>query len=619
MKILSKTTLLGLLLVFPRILFTQNEAQKWYFGYNAGLDFSTNPPTVLTNGAMRTDEGSASISNSSGNLLFYTDGITVYNQLHAIMANGTGLMGNGSTTQSAIIVKKPGSASIYYIFTLDQVAGANGLNYSEVDMSLAAGMGSVTVKNYSLFTPSCEKMVAVRHCNGADVWVVTHDWNSSDFRSYLVTAAGVSLTPVISSAGAPINGSNIKAIGQMKVSPNGKKLGLTVYAGSLEPVELFDFDAASATVSNPLVLENGTTNYGCEFSPDGTKFYSAKTSSAVILQWDICAGTNPAILASKVTIPTNTTVIGQLQLSTDGKIYIARMLVPYISVINSPNTAGAACNFIDMGIALGADTSMLGLPNFINNLFKPLPQPFTYTSSCSTYSFNTAPIPTLNIGCGASANPITGILWDFGDPASGAANSSTLTNPSHTYQGPGTYTTQLVLYYACSSDTIRAITGTTAPGMSVAGTFTVCKGDKRVYTVAGASSYTWSAGGIHTPTISLSPTVTTTYSVTGTGTNSCINNKFFTVTVNNCNGISETEINESALKIYPNPASHNLTLETESLINLKLINHLGEVVFEAMFESGKHFIDLTRFNSGIYTVQSSRKDSMQVTRLLKME
>jgi hypothetical protein len=86
----------------------QNESQKWYFGSNAGLDFSTNPPTPLTNGMLNTIEGCATICDALGNLLFYTDGSTVYDQTHAVMANGTGLSGNSSSTQSAIIVKKPG-------------------------------------------------------------------------------------------------------------------------------------------------------------------------------------------------------------------------------------------------------------------------------------------------------------------------------------------------------------------------------------------------------------------------------------------------------------------------------------------------------------------------------
>src|SRR5688572_22689525 len=96
------------LLFAGNLLRSQNETTKWYFGNMAGLDFMTTPPTILTNGAMNTSEGCSSIANSAGSLLFYTDGITIWDQNHVAMANGTGLLGSNSTSQSGVIVKKPG-------------------------------------------------------------------------------------------------------------------------------------------------------------------------------------------------------------------------------------------------------------------------------------------------------------------------------------------------------------------------------------------------------------------------------------------------------------------------------------------------------------------------------
>ena len=104
-----------ILIFLPAVVFSQNEANIWYFGENAGIDFNSGSPVALTDGQLFTDEGCATISDTSGNLLFYTDGSTVYDKNHAIMPNGTGLLGNNSSTQSAIIVKKPGSNTIYFL------------------------------------------------------------------------------------------------------------------------------------------------------------------------------------------------------------------------------------------------------------------------------------------------------------------------------------------------------------------------------------------------------------------------------------------------------------------------------------------------------------------------
>jgi hypothetical protein len=100
----------------------QNEANIWYFGNKAGLDFTSGKPVVLTNGKLNTNEGCATISNEKGKLLFYTDGITVWDNKHQVLKNGDGLKGHPSSTQSAVIVPKPKSKNVYYIFTV----GAEG-------------------------------------------------------------------------------------------------------------------------------------------------------------------------------------------------------------------------------------------------------------------------------------------------------------------------------------------------------------------------------------------------------------------------------------------------------------------------------------------------------------
>ena len=154
--------------------FAQNEGNIWYFGENAGLDFNSGTPVALTDGMLNTLEGCAVISDNNGDLLFYTDGMTVYNKNHTIMPNGVGLLGNNSSTQSAIIVKKPGSANVYYIFTVDGHTGAQGgLSYSEVDMTLNGGFGDINAtKNILLIPQTSEKVTAIEHQNSSDFWIV---------------------------------------------------------------------------------------------------------------------------------------------------------------------------------------------------------------------------------------------------------------------------------------------------------------------------------------------------------------------------------------------------------------------------------------------------------------
>jgi gliding motility-associated-like protein len=545
----------AVLLFLACALFSQGEANKWYFGYYAGLNFNTSPPTaILTSSMPSSGYTYASISNAAGNLLFYTNGGTVWDQTNSVMANGTGLNGYSGTlgSQRAIILKKPGSASIYYIFTTQwNNLSSSGLYYSEVDMSLASGNGSVTVKNATIMATAITtntsipgKLTATRHCNGTDLWLVSRDWyynNSTSsgtivvnnsFRSFLITSAGVNTTAVVSSPTTYTylnNYSYGSDYGGMKISPNGKKLGVALYnyyntsttLGNNNSFEMFDYDNTTGVVSNSLaLLSNPTYSYnyswGCEFSPDGTKFYGSTLYSTAVAngglyQWDLCAGSPTAVVASIYTVALTSSTSQYfygMQMAPDGKIYVSRNSLATLDVINNPNAAGASCNFSLASQSISPKTTYVSLPNFMNSYFlqHPTPTPFTFTVSpmfgCQTASFNSVYTPSVSVvGCAATGYSVTNLLWDFGDPLTGAANTSTLTNPLHAYSTIGTYTTQLILYYSCGggTDTIRETVNINVPCITVNSTSITCAqlGSATVTSqgTGGPFSYTWMPSG----------------------------------------------------------------------------------------------------------------------------
>ena len=447
----------------------------------------TGPPAVLT-GPMNVAEGCASIADQTGNLLFYTDGVSIWNSSHAIMANGTGLLGNASTSQSALIIKQPGNSNIYFVFTLDDAGGPDGLRYSIVDMSLAAGQGAVTIKNVPIASPLTEKLTAVRHCNGVDVWIVVHDnWVVNSFRAFLVTSSGVNLVPVVSVIAGP---NDVGVQGCMKISPNGKKLGLATFGLSCE---LYDFDNTTGIVTNRLVLPT-LQSYGCEFSPDGTKFYCSAVTE--IYQWDVCAGSNTAIAVSQVTMAA-TRAFG-MELAPDGKIYVARRFpTTHLGVVNNPNVPGIGCNYVDFGQIISPNQAVLGLPSL--SFSRPV---FTYTANntfgCQSVTFTPLGIipAATTVGCASSGYSLTSKIWDFGDPASGANNISTLNNPIHAFTALGIYTVKLILNYSCGgTDTIQQGVNVNQPCIVVNSTSITCAnlGSATVVATGGVGpfSYTW--------------------------------------------------------------------------------------------------------------------------------
>ncbi|MEO8086657.1 MAG: hypothetical protein ABI763_07555 [Bacteroidota bacterium] len=353
--------------------YAQHEADKWFFGVNAGLDFSAGPPVAVSGGAMVTNEGCATISDVNGNLLFYTDGVTVWNRNHQVMPNGTGLFGGISSTQSSICIPLPGSTTIYYLFTVDEAGGPNGFCYSIVDMNLQGGNGDVdtSAKNVFIVGDVTEKLTALKQANG-DYRIAIHLWGTADFVVYQLTSAGLQPAPVISTTGIVHNNSAIQnTYGEMKFSPCGDKIAVAI--GYQDTVEIFDFDENSGIISNPITIPVGYHVYGIEYSRTGDYLYVSNYDPlGTLVQYDLTSGNAATIIASK-TILSSTPDIYALQIANDGRIYVTRSFSSFLGIINFPNTQGIGCNYVDNGVDLDPQftgvTSSLGLPAFIQSIF----------------------------------------------------------------------------------------------------------------------------------------------------------------------------------------------------------------------------------------------------------
>ena len=196
--------------------YSQNQSNVWYFGNHAGLSFTDSSVTVLTDGLIN-NTPSSTISDSAGNLLFYTNGDSVWNASHIPIANGFGLAdGSPHLLVSTIITPKPGTLFEYYIFTLIRISSDYTLSYSLVNMSLNGGAGEVTWKNVLVMDSTSTRLTAIRHGNGEDLWLVTQQTNSSLYQAFHISDAGIG-TPVVSD----IPPSWFDERGQFKASPDG--------------------------------------------------------------------------------------------------------------------------------------------------------------------------------------------------------------------------------------------------------------------------------------------------------------------------------------------------------------------------------------------------------------
>ncbi|MCF8370175.1 MAG: T9SS type A sorting domain-containing protein [Bacteroidales bacterium] len=507
-------------LIFTFLLFVSTvswgqflgEGSNWYFGGYAGCTWVTlqanGDPMYMMDGQLTTNEGVATISDGNGVLLFYTDGIKVWNALHNVMPNslptspGGSLTGNPSSTQSGVIVPKPLDPNTYYIFSVDANLGSGGLAYSRIDMLAAAGMGDVALaeKNVTLFNPSTEKITAVSHSNALDIWVITHQWQNNQFNVYKVTSMGVQLTtPVISNIGVVHTGTSGNCRGYMKASASGTMVCLGIEGMNIW--ELFQFNNSTGQLSNVVTLDYTMNDdcYGVEFSADEHFLYGSERWGNDLHQWDVSSYIPATIQASHQIVATlGTSAGGSLQLAPDQKIYLARDGTKYLGRINEPTLAGSLCAYVDHAVLLGPDLSTAkdsneGLPTFIATFFQPAQ--FTFTTDCENDTvFFFIPNPA----------GLDNAYWNFDWPTTNPAfhytsNADTI---YFIYPAGGVYTVELITQRDNLYDTVYAdVYFSQLPEVNLGPDVTLCDNEiltfdlsyNDVFAVDGVADYFWEA------------------------------------------------------------------------------------------------------------------------------
>lgn len=130
-----------------------------------------------------------------------------------------------------------------------------------------------------------------------------------------------------------------------------------------------------------------------------------------------------------------------------------------------------------------------------------------------------------------------------------------------------------------------------------------CVGESAILIASGAATYTWN-NTINDYSISISPTVNTSYTVVGTDVNGCQNSASITQTLNNCTGIPTTNKDLDNIRLFPNPNSGNFILElpTESVV--VVLNTIGQIVFIEQLKKGKNIVCLSYLENGIYLLKT---------------
>lgn len=422
-------------------------ASHWFFGYHAGLDFSGGNPVADTSSLMLTIEGCTSISDTSGKLLFYSNGEKVWDAQHNVMLNGDSLKGHHSAIQSSLALPIPGSTSKYCLVTNGY---DDGIMYNIIDMSIGLNGDVVPAKkNIPLHYPSTECLTGTLHCDAYRYWILTQEPanNKLILHAYLLDSSGIS-TRVTSVFDQNITGNKYPST--LNFSTNGDKVA---FATLFNPnVYLFDFNKQNGQLTYNDSIMLSELIYSTAFSPNDSLLYVSSwqiNGYCHIYQYDLYAtNTSDRCVLDSVDFtrgsPNAYGFTGILQLGPDQKIYLSRWkqtppkvyqpsyyTLDSLDAIEHPNIKGLSCGYKRNSVYLNGRPTMIGLPNFVSNFLSP-DEP---KRSCNALTINKVSSKTLCTGDSATLwygmydSSITGIVTSIqlSDP-SGKFNTHTNIN-----------------------------------------------------------------------------------------------------------------------------------------------------------------------------------------------
>lgn len=524
--------------------------QHWVFN-NISLNFNNGngqPSVGFSPLNIGGQESTTTISDPNGNLLFYSDGINVYNRNNLIMPNGSGLLGNPSTTQSCLATPFPGNPNLYYLFTADAVENnlQNGIRYNIIDMTLNNGLGDIVSgqKNVLLRDDVGEMLTGTFHTNGRDIWVVMANRSTNAFYTYLITDQGISANPVVSTQ---LGQNTTSGLGPMKFSADGNMIAATMLGGWPWSILLANFNRTTGQLTNgrDIWLSTVVNNqpHCFEFSPDNSKLYVNLWQPGEVWQYNLAAGNITAIAASKAVVtpfPTGITY-GQMARGNDGKIYFSSFYTGYMDYIANPNAAWPACNFTLGTInAYINGTYSMSIPNMIQGLEQPYIPSIAGKTNLCTGENATYNVPYLTNG--------QTVAWTY------TGNGTITVNPNHTatltnHSGSGQLIAVVTGDCGITRDTVQ-IQNVPAQQVSLGNDTSICGGELMLFAnPTNLSSYLWNTGSTGTGIYITQPG---TYWVKTTDSNGCTDHDTIVVTsggslavnlgpdVTSCNGTEVT-------------------------------------------------------------------------------
>ncbi|MFT5247340.1 MAG: gliding motility-associated-like protein [Litorivivens sp.] len=420
---------------FPTALFSQLENTNWHFGQGVSIEITASGP-VLSESSINAigNIRPSAISDSSGDIMFYTDGSQVFNSDDIAVDSGVFV----ENAKENLFVPFPDNPDQSYLFRSDEF----GVDYSVISTSLGDNGAILPEQKEINIYAHQSHLVCGSKSDGTGYWVIASNSNNSgdvEFSIFEVTNEGVTLNST--TIQYYNNAIWSAALDDMRISPDCSRIAIT-FKGHVFCLMKFDNEIGEIYDIISTEFDTSVSFFSIgkvEFSSNSDYIYCLGDFSE-IRQYNLETWTYESITASSIIIAglNDGNDWQDLRLAPDGKIYLLDALENQLDVINAPNNLGADCDL---------EISVFSIPNGLTTYFPNIPNitctpPFLDLSI--DHLFECLGDETeLNYNWTMEADSV---LWNFGDPSTGFLNTSTLDFPIHIFSEIGEYEVTFFYY-----------------------------------------------------------------------------------------------------------------------------------------------------------------------------
>jgi len=586
--------------------------------------FETSNMIEIHNGVITSDGSTATqgIMNQAGNIAVAVAGRNGVTWTGTSDAYRFTISGGGPTAPAAILGNASICPGVTTIYSVAPMGGATSYNWV-----LPPGWSGSSVSNTISATPGATGILTVSatfSCGTSPITTLNVVVNPNP--TITITGGNVAVCPS-ASVTLLASGANTYTWSTGPVAPS-IVLNPTVTASYTVIGESAAGCTASAVTDvtvNP--APNVTISGTAEICAGGTVFLTANGASTYT--WN--TGSNSANIISTPSVNTTFSVVGTLG-SCTGSALVNVTVNPLPVVTIAGNNTACAGSTLSL-LASGANTYTWNTGALTPGITETPSANVTYTvygtntvTGCynsATHAVTVNAIPSVTVTgpsamCLGQSITLTGYGANSYSWSNGGVTQSIVVSPTANIS----YTLIGTSALGCSgAPVIKNVTVNSIPviGITSTGTF-ICKGESVVITASGANTYSWNTGAL-TTSISVTPSVTTTYSVMGTNTaTGCYQTVTISISVSPCTGLSNNSvITLSSLSLHPNPNNGEFVIELKNDLkkNIEVYDMIGRSVYFVSSDEDYIDISISDLANGIYYVKIKSDDVFRVVKIIK--